>query len=110
MAESAPHDEPERGDARTNPSHAGGPEVPLTAVESFLAALVEAGPEVAEHLVRGAHELLLAAQALVVAAERRLAEQRRPRDVAEAAGGPPTADGGGAPGHGPTLRSVDDVA
>ena len=83
-----------------------GGELPLTTIESFIAALVEAGPEVAEHMVRAAQELLLAAQALVSAAERNLAEQRRLREEeadAEATRDAPVADG-------PTLRSVDEVA
>jgi hypothetical protein len=89
----------------SSPSFGG--ELPLTTIESFIAALVEAGPEVAEHMVRAAQELLLAAQALVSAAERNLAEQRRLREEAEAEAettrDAPVADG-------PTLRSVDEVA
>ena len=102
------------------PSSAGpsGPELPLTTIESFIAALVEAGPEVAEHMVRAAQELLLAAQALVSAAERNLAEQRRLREEAEAAeaeaGAAASHDGGAsatdAPNTAPTLRRVDEVA
>ena len=95
-----------------------GAELPLTTIESFIAALVEAGPEVAEHMVRAAQELLLAAQALVSAAERNLAEQRRLREEAEAAeaeaGGAASRDGGAsatdAPNAAPTLRRVDEVA
>ena len=89
------------------PSAPFGAELPLTTIESFIAALVEAGPEVAEHMVRAAQELLLAAQALVSAAERNLAEQRRLRDEAEAASA--GADEAAAP-DGPTLRRVDEVA
>jgi hypothetical protein len=87
---------------------AWGDELPLTTVESFVAALIEAGPEVAEHMVRAANELLLAAQAITAAAERRLAEQRRQREQAEQA-----ATGTAEPGPaaaGPVLRSVDEVA
>jgi len=90
----------------TASSSSFGGELPLTTIESFIAALVEAGPEVAEHMVRAAQELLLAAQALVSAAERNLAEQRRLREEeadAEATRDAPVADG-------PTLRSVDEVA
>ncbi|MBM3693101.1 MAG: hypothetical protein ACKOVH_07290 [Actinomycetota bacterium] len=92
-----------------------GDELPLTTVESFVAALIEAGPEVAEHMVRAANELLLAAQAITAAAERRLAEQRRQREQAEAAAaGGPGPDAHGAPtaasDSGPVLRSVDEVA
>src|SRR3954454_14800023 len=83
-----------------------GAELPLTTLESFIAALVEAGPEVAEHMVRAAQELLLAAQALVSAAERNLAEQRRVRDEAEA-----VADAeAGSETAAETLRRVDEVA
>src|SRR6187551_2351895 len=94
-----------------------GAELPLTTIESFIAALVEAGPEVAEHMVRAAQELLLAAQALVSAAERNLAEQRRLRDeeAADAATAPAPAsasasDGEARASDAPTLRSVDEVA
>ena len=94
-----------------------GPGLPLTTIESFIAALVEAGPEVAEHMVRAAQELLLAAQALVSAAERNLAEQRRLRDeeAADAATAPAPAsasasDGEARASDAPTLRSVDEVA
>lgn len=84
-----------------------GEELPLTTVESFVAALVEAGPEVAEHMVKAANELLLAAQAITSAAERRLAEQRRLREEADVRAGttdPATTESGAG------LRSVDDVA
>jgi hypothetical protein len=47
-----------------------------TSVESLVNALLEAGPEVADHVVRAAQELLLAAQAVVDAAERAVAEQK----------------------------------
>jgi len=89
-----------------------GGELPLTTIESFIAALVEAGPEVAEHMVRAAQELLLAAQALVSAAERNLAEQRRLREEAQEAAGASAADTDrdAAASDGPTLRSVDEVA
>jgi uncharacterized membrane-anchored protein YhcB (DUF1043 family) len=83
-------------------------ELPLTTVESFVAALVEAGPEVAEHLVKAANELLLAAQAITTAAERRLAEQRRLREQSEAAR-PATAEPA-PPAGGPVLRPIDEVA
>ena len=47
-----------------------------TALESLVNALLEAGPEVAEHVVRAAQELLLAAQTVVEAAEQAVEEQR----------------------------------
>jgi len=53
-----------------------GPGLPPTALESIVNALLEAGPEVAEHVVRAAQELLLAAQAVIDAAERAVEEQR----------------------------------
>jgi uncharacterized membrane-anchored protein YhcB (DUF1043 family) len=102
-------------------------ELPLTTVESFVAAMIEAGPEVAEHMVKAANELLLAAQAITAAAERRLAEQRRLRDEAEAraaaeaasverdaaaadATGTPHQGAAPEPDRGARLRSVDEVA
>src|SRR3954451_14566404 len=92
-----------------------GDELPLSTVESFIAALVEAGPEVAEHMVKAANELLLAAQAITSAAERRLGEQRRQREEAEAraaAAADADADRDAEPeaGSGSGLRSVDEVA
>lgn len=50
---------------------------PPTAVESLVGALLEAGPEVAEHVVRAAQELLLAVQVIVDAADRAVQEQQR---------------------------------
>ena len=62
-----------------------GPSLPPpTGVESLVGALLEAGPEVAEHVVRAAQELLLAVQAIVDAADRAVQEQQRIH--AEAAG------------------------
>jgi hypothetical protein len=51
-------------------------------VESLVSSLLEAGPEVAEHVVRAAQELLLAAQVIVDAAERAVQEQQSVRDQA----------------------------
>ncbi len=56
---------------------------PPTAVESLVNALLDAGPDVADHVVRAAHELLLAAQAIVDAAERAVDEQRDLRSPGE---------------------------
>jgi hypothetical protein len=56
-----------------------------TAIESLINALLEAGPDVAEHVVRAAQELLLAAQAVVDAADRAVEEQHGLRTAAEAA-------------------------
>ena len=91
-----------------NAPPASAAELPLTTIESFIAALVEAGPEVAEHMVRAAQELLLAAQALVSAAERNLAEQRRLREQADAAAA--GAEHTDTVHDGPALRRVDEVA
>src|SRR5436853_352438 len=49
---------------------------PPTSVESLVAALLEAGPEVAEHVVRAAQELLAAAQVVVDAADKAIREQQ----------------------------------
>jgi hypothetical protein len=54
----------------------GSGQVSPTALESLVNALLDAGPEVAEHVVRAAQELLLAAQTVVEAAERAVEEQR----------------------------------
>jgi hypothetical protein len=73
------HD-PESGLDWSDPD-APGPELAPTAVESVINALLEAGPDVAEHIVRSAQELLLAAQTIVDAAQRAVEEQqslRRP--------------------------------
>jgi len=52
---------------------------PPTATESLVNALLEAGPEVAEHVVRAAQELLLAAQTIVDAADKAIQEQHTVR-------------------------------
>lgn len=62
---------------------------PPTAVESLVNALLDAGPEVAEHVVRAAQELLMAAQAIVDAAERAVDEQRDLRTTGEDPGSAP---------------------
>jgi hypothetical protein len=62
-------------DEPTDPSATRGVPPP-TSVESLVNALLEAGPEVADHVVRAAQELLLAAQAIVDAAERAVDEQK----------------------------------
>lgn len=55
-----------------------GPGMPApTGIESLVGALLEAGPDVAEHVVRAAQELLLAVQAIVDAADRAVREQQR---------------------------------
>jgi hypothetical protein len=60
---------------------------PPTAVESLVGAFLEAGPEVAEHVVRAAQELLAAAQCIVDAAQDAIQEQQDVRRVAREAAG-----------------------
>jgi hypothetical protein len=67
--------EPEHAD----PDASGPGMPPPTAIESLLNAMLEAGPEVAEHVVRAAQELLLAAQTVVDAAEKAVREQQELR-------------------------------
>jgi hypothetical protein len=74
---------------------------PPTPVESLVNALLEAGPEVAEHVVRAAQELLLAVQVIVDAADQAVKEQQtvranrreKPASDAPGAGGAPGDDG-----------------
>ena len=121
----APHDDTDHTDAAASGAVPGGAPgaglpwtevLPLTTVETFVAAMIEAGPEVAEHMVRAANELLLAAQAIMGVAERRLGEQRRLREAEEAAAADaatttdPAAAPGGSTDTGTHLRSVDEVA
>ena len=69
-----PHDD----EATAQPNgEASGPGLgPPTAVESLIGALLEAGPEVAEHVVKAAQELLLAVQVIVDAADHAVQEQQ----------------------------------
>ncbi len=79
-----------------------GPGLPPTsAIESLVGALLEAGPEVAEHVVRAAQELLLAAQCVVDAAGKAVREQQDARHD-EAAEEADTESSAGA-----TLRHLD---
>ena len=68
----------------SDPAEPGPGLPPPTATESLVNALLEAGPEVAEHVVRAAQELLLAAQTIVDAADKAIQEQQTiraaPRD------------------------------
>jgi hypothetical protein len=84
-ADEAPSDD-EPGDG----SHAStGPGLPPpSAIESLVSALLEAGPDVAEHVVRAAQELLLAAQCIVDAADQAVQEQLDVRDLRAEAKGP----------------------
>ncbi|HEY8216123.1 MAG TPA: hypothetical protein VIH82_03250 [Acidimicrobiia bacterium] len=66
----------DEGSDYADPDAPGPSMPPPTAVESLVNALLEAGPEVAEHVVKAAQELLLAVQAIVDAADRAVQEQQ----------------------------------
>jgi hypothetical protein len=65
-----------------------------TIAESVVTAFLEARPEVSEHLVKAANELLLAAQVVVRAADDVIQEQQAARAarMADAGGPDPDAD------------------
>jgi hypothetical protein len=77
---------------------------PAPSADAALAALLEAGPEAADHLLKAAQELLLAAKAVVDAGERALEAHR-------AAGGRAAdrdpAPGADAPGPARRVRRID---
>lgn len=52
------------------------PESPEAGVQTLVEALMAAGPETADHLLRAMEELLLAARTVMVAAEKGIVEQR----------------------------------
>ncbi|MCJ7438687.1 MAG: hypothetical protein MUP97_13125 [Acidimicrobiia bacterium] len=79
---------------------------PPSATESLVSALLEAGPEVAEHVVRAAQELLLAAQAIVDAAEHAVQEQQAVRAQAQADSAD-DASGDDASGDDATVHHLD---
>jgi len=80
------------GDHEHADAEGPGPEMPPpTAVESLVNAMLEAGPEVAEHVVRAAQELLLAAQAVVDAAEKAVREQQELRRTDDSTASEPDA-------------------
>jgi hypothetical protein len=58
-----------------------------SSTDAALAALLEAGPEAFEHLLKAAQELLLAAKAVVDAGERAVESHRTGTDAAEDANG-----------------------
>jgi hypothetical protein len=64
-----------------------------SAADALVAALLEAGPEAAEHLLKAAQELLLAAKAVVDAGER-VIEHHRAGAGASEPGGDEGAQGG----------------
>ncbi|MEX2255810.1 MAG: hypothetical protein WEC34_10260 [Acidimicrobiia bacterium] len=82
---------------------------PPTAVESLVGALLEAGPEVAEHVVRAAQELLLAVQAIVDAADRAVKEQQSVRadQRDDASAGDPAPEPAGAADADAAVRHLD---
>lgn len=73
----APTDRPEDRDAAEAPPSGA-------TAEAALAALFDAGPEAAEHLLKAAQELLLAAKAVVDAGERAVKAHRPAADAAGA--------------------------
>ena len=84
----APSDMPaDRGPAEAPPLGA--------TAEAALAALFDAGPEAAEHLLKAAQELLLAAKAVVDAGERAVEGHRSAADAAGASTGEDAAPGRG---------------
>lgn len=89
------------------PGEGPGPGLPPpSATESLVSSLLEAGPEVAEHVVRAAQELLLAAQAIVDAAERAVQEQQAVR-VQARAGSTDDAFGDDTSGDAATVHHLD---
>ncbi len=78
MNEAVPNDEtvPAEPEPGVGPDDDGPRLPPPTALESLLNALLDSGPEAAEHVVRAGHELLLAAQTIIDAAGRAVEEQQ----------------------------------
>src|SRR4030081_3174121 len=70
-----------------------------SSAETALAALIEAGPEALEHLLKAAQEFLLAAKGGVAAGERAVETHREASDAAEPADG--------APGREVRVRRID---
>jgi hypothetical protein len=60
--------------------------------DNALVALLDAGPEALEHLLKAAQELLLAAKAVVDAGERAVESHRASTDAAEPTGDAPERD------------------
>jgi hypothetical protein len=103
-ASEAVRDEPDPGadDVDYADPEAPGPSMPPpTAVESLVNALLEAGPEVAEHVVKAAQELLLAVQVIVDAADQAVKEQQTVRAERRAA------EDAGADGDEAAVRHLD---
>jgi hypothetical protein len=70
-----------------------------SSADTALAALIEAGPEALDHLLKAAQEFLLAAKAVVDAGERAVEAHRDATDAAA-----PTGD---APGREARVRRID---
>jgi hypothetical protein len=70
-----------------------------SSAETALAALIDAGPEALEHLLKAAQEFLLAAKAVVDAGERAVEAHREATDAAA-----PADD---APGRDARVRRID---
>jgi hypothetical protein len=70
-----------------------------SSTDAALAALLEAGPEAFEHLLKAAQELLLAAKAVVDAGERAVESHRTSTDAA--------AHANAAPDPEPRVRRID---
>lgn len=87
LRDEPPRDEPvqeepprdESAGAAEESSATVGPGIAPTAMESLVSALLDAGPEVAEHVVRAAQELLAAAQCIVDAADQAVRQQQEMR-------------------------------
>ena len=78
-----------------------GEPVDAPAPDAVVAALLEAGPEAAEHLLKAAQELLLAAKAVVDAGERALEVHRA------ATAAPPDAQGAAPDAPPRRVRRID---
>jgi hypothetical protein len=78
-----------------NPGETGEPDEPgdtpaaASAADVLVDALLEAGPEAAEHLLKAAQELLLAAKAVVDAGERVIDQHHSARDDEQPAAAEP---------------------
>jgi hypothetical protein len=106
-----PDADPETENAEhTSPDGPGPGMPPPTAVESLVNALLDSGPDVAEHVVRAAQELLIAAQVIVDAADTAVREQRDVHDGADAVDHDADADGTGTGDDGAARRRHLDLA
>ena len=102
-------DEPDARDENdyADPEAPGPTMPPPTAVESLVNALLEAGPEVAEHVVKAAQELLLAVQVVVDAADRAVQEQQMIRAERAATDESGAGDGGAGDPDEAEVRHLD---